>query len=331
MMKKFLAVFFARNLEFFRDKATFFWNIFFPVFMILGFAFAFSGDNTVSYKIGLIGKNYKAEGFYGYQHLQFINYDGSETALKKLAHHQIDMIIDTMTGKYYINSESANGYLAERILLSDTSLHLQKEMVTGQKIRNVDWFVPGVLGMNIVFGCLMGVGYVIIRYRKNGVLKRFKATPLHAYEFIIAQLFSRFFIVMFMSFIIYIGTNFILHFKMEGSYVDLILITSLAVLCHISLGLLFSTRIKSEEFGGGVINLLSWPMMFLSGIFFSLEGTPKVMQYASRIFPITHFIEGARKIMLDGVGLSGIMENLIVLIVATIIFLLLSAIFFKWE
>ena len=219
------------------------------------------------------------------------------------------MVLDLSDNNYYINSDDTNGYIVEKMLLSDQNQKLQKKTITGQKIRYVDWFVPGVIGMNIMFSCLMGVGFVIIRYRKNGVLKRFKATPLHAFEFITAQLFSRFFIVIFMSAVIFIGTNIFLHFKMDGSYLDLLLITIVAVFCHISLGLLFSTRIKSEEVASGVINIIVWPMMILSGIWFSLEGTPKAMRMTSRIFPITHFIEASRKIMLDGSNLMGVMDD----------------------
>ncbi len=330
-MKRFLAVFFARNLEFFRDTGTLLWNIFFPVILIFGFAFAFSGHNPVLYKIGTIGNVGKKPSFFQFKYIQFIPYDSMENAVKKLTHHQIDMVLDLDKNNYYINTDDPKGYIAERMLLSDKTENFQKKEVTGQIIRYIDWFVPGVIGLNIMFSCLMGVGYVITRYRKNGVLKRFKATPIHAYEFIIAQLFSRFFIVIFMTTIIYTGTNFFLHFRMEGSYLDLLIVTSAAILCHISLGLLFSTRFKSEELSGGLINILVWPMMFLSGIFFSLEGTPKIMQEASRFFPITHFLEAARKIMLDGANLAGVMNNLLVLIGATIVFLVISALIFKWE
>ena len=41
-----------------------------------------------------------------------------------------------------------------------------------------------------------GVGYVIVRYRKNGVLRRLKATPLKAHEFLLAQVFARLVILM---------------------------------------------------------------------------------------------------------------------------------------
>jgi len=330
-IKRFLAIFIARNLEFFRDTATFFWILLLPVFLIFGFAFAFSNPNPVSYKIGIVGKAPSDLAFLHYKYLQFIPYADDDAAIAKLTHRQVDMVLDFSTNSYYVNSGDANGYIVEKMLGSDQGERFKRQTVTGRLIRYIDWFVPGVIGMNIMFACVMGVGYVIVRYRKNGVLKRFKATPLRAFEFITAQLFSRFFIIAFMSIAIYIGTNIFLKFNMNGSYFDLTLITVLAILCHISIGLLFSTRIRSEEFAGGIINIVLWPMMFLSGIFFSPEGTPPLMQAASKLFPITHFLEASRKIMLDGVGLAGVADNVIVLAGTTIVFLFVSALLFKWE
>ncbi len=329
-MKRFIAVFFARNLEFIRDKGTFFWNLFFPILLIFGFAFAFSGNNDI-YKIGFIGKKNTNIEFLQYKYLKFIEYQSIDEAKKKLEHHQIDMLLNFTNNNYFINSEEPKGYIVEKMLMSDKTASFTKNIITGQRIRYVDWVVPGIIGMNIMFGCLLGVGFVIIRYRKNGVLKRFKATPLSAFEFISAQLFSRFFIMMCMCTVVFAGVDFFLHLKMEGSYLDLIIITAIAILCHISLGLLFSTRIKSEELGGGLINVLIFPMMFLSGIWFSLEGTPRIMQNASKIFPITHFIEAARKIMLDGADLLGVMNSLVTLITMTLVFLVIAAFIFKWE
>ncbi|MFC1570138.1 ABC transporter permease [bacterium] len=330
-MKRFFAIFKARNLEFFRDKGTFFWNLFFPLFLIFGLYFAFSGSKSVIYKVGTWGELDSTIAFTEYQYLQFVPYDDVEKAMTKLTHHQIDMVLNFETREYYINEDAANGYLIEKILLSDNSHQLQKRTTRGQKIRYIDWFVPGVIGMNIMFGCLMGVGFVIVRYRKNGVLKRFKATPLKAIEFIAAQMFSRYFIMAFMTVVLYTGTNIFLHYMMLGSYFDLIITTTIAIFCLISLGLLFSTRIKSEELAGGVLNLTVWPQMILSGIWFSLEGTPKAMQTVSQIFPVTHFLKAAREIMLDGATLIDVMDHLLILLVMTVVFLGIAAFIFKWE
>ena len=67
-----------------------------------------------------------------------------------------------------------------------------RQEVEGEEIRYVDWLIPGILSMNMMFSSLFGVGYVIVRYRKNGVLRRLKATPLKAYEFLMAQVLAAF-------------------------------------------------------------------------------------------------------------------------------------------
>ena len=66
-----------------------------------------------------------------------------------------------------------------------------REAVEGRQIRYVDWVLPGVIATNMMFSCLWGVGYVIVRYRKNGVLRRLQATPLTPFEFLSAQVVSR--------------------------------------------------------------------------------------------------------------------------------------------
>ena len=99
----------------------------------------------------------------------------------------------------------------------------ERQAVEGAEIRYVDWFLPGILGMNIMFACLFGVGFVIVRYRKNGFLKRLKATPLGAFQFSFAQLVSRLLLVMLVTTIVYTGCNIFIKFNMQHSYWDLLL------------------------------------------------------------------------------------------------------------
>jgi ABC-2 type transport system permease protein len=345
---RFWAVFVARNLEFFRDRSTLIFNLVLPIVLIFGFAFAFPGGGGTSFKIGTVGVAPAAGSaadiaFLHYKYLSFVPYDELARPLDRLAHHQIDMVIDFSKGEYYVNESSSNGYVLERMLggaggvaagaaaAPTTSPALAKRTVSGAPIRYVDWFVPGIIGINILLGSLSGVGFVIVRYRRNGVLKRFKATPLSAFEFVSAQVLSRFFIVAFISVFIFLGTDLFLHFRMAGSWALLALINALAILCMIALGLVFSSRIKSEEVAGGVMSLITWPMMILSGVFFSLEGTPRAMQVASRAFPITYYIEASRAVMLDGAGLAAIAGDLGVLAGMTLVFLAAAAALFKWE
>lgn len=337
-IKRFYAVFKARNIEFFRDRSSLGWNLIFPVLLLIGFSVIFSGDGRPAYKVGII--NSVTEGmaqaesaqdsFKNIRFIDYINYDTVELANKKLSHHTIDLVIDVSTSQYWVNNESSKSYLVEKIFNLPLKDYTRLETV-GKKIRYIDWVLPGILGMNMMFSCLFGVGYVIVRYRKNAVLKRLKATPLSAFEFVSAQLVSRLFIVLFISTVVYTGCNFLFDFLMLGSYFDLIVIGMLGAFCLISLGLLVASRSKSEELIGGLLNLTSWPMMMLSGVWFSLEGAPSALKTVADFLPLTHLVAGARQIITEGATLGDISYHITSLLVMSAIFLSLGAYFFSWN
>lgn len=337
-LRRIWAVFVARNMEFLRDRSALAWNFMFPLLVVFGFAFAFSGNHQNIFKVAVLGDASGAPGakaFLSTEHVQFIAVPEIEAALVKLKHHQIDMVLSLgEPAEYWVNSTSPKGYLLERILWgSDESgrAFIQKRTVEGGEIRYVDWLISGLLGMNMMFSALFGVGYVIVRYRKNGVLKRLKATPLRAFEFLTAQVLSRLILILLVSIIVFVGAHAVVHFTMLGSYLNLLLVTALGAMCLISLGLLVAARISSEELAGGVLNLLTWPMMFLSGVWFSLEGANPFIQKIAAIFPLTHMIDAMRAIMTEGAGLSEISGHLTVLAVATVTFLAIGSLSFKWE
>ncbi|MFZ4618455.1 MAG: ABC transporter permease, partial [Rectinemataceae bacterium] len=201
-MKQFAAMVYARTMEFVRDRGTFFWNLLFPVVLVFGFAFAFSGNSTL-FKVGTYGQAPAASDFARIEQSQFIAYDPAKAGeeqgrvLDRLRRHELDMVIDYGAGAYWINEKGRNASLLRRLVHADPSVTgFTERRVSGDPIRYVDWFVPGVIGMNMLFSCLSGVGFVIVRYRKNGVLKRLRATPVSALSFVSAQALSRFLIVM---------------------------------------------------------------------------------------------------------------------------------------
>ncbi len=335
-MKKFLAVLHARNMEFLRDRSALAWNLAMPFLLVFGLAFTFSGGNKDIYKIGIVGGLDRmvvvAPKLQSTKHLEFISYDDLNKGIEKVKHHQMDMLIDvTGAPKYWVNSTSPNGYLLERIVWGTEGNQFARQSVEGAEIRYVDWFLPGILGMNMMFACLFGVGFVIVRYRKNGFLKRLKATPLGAFQFLFAQLVSRLLLVMVITAIVYFGCNIFIKFNMQGSYWNLLLVNTLGAMCMISFGLLIAARTASEEFAGGILNIMTWPMMLLSGAWFSLEGAATWVQNIALIFPLTHMISASRAIMNEGATLSQVMADVWVLAVMSAIVLSIGAYIFKWE
>ena len=365
-MRKFAAMFKARTMEFVRDRGTFFWNLLFPIVLVFGFAFAFSGSNETMFKVGVIGspgQNADAVPFLDIDEIEFVRYDASqsgqsrEAVIERLRQHELDMVLDLENDEYYVNTESSSGPVLRRLLRASATpgaaagataeagggdgtegsalamgdTRFTERQVSGEPIRLVDWLVPGVIGMNMMFSCLFGVGFVIVRYRKNGVLKRLKATPVSAMNFVSAQAASRLVIAVATSVFVYVGTNAFLGFMMKGSYLDLFLVTVLAIICMISIGLVFASRLKSEELATGLMNLVTFPMIILSGVFFSLEGAPAILRGISKALPLTHFVEGARGIMLEGATFLEIAPHLLYLGGLTVALLFVASLMFRWE
>ncbi|MCP4125546.1 MAG: ABC transporter permease [Gammaproteobacteria bacterium] len=332
-LKRFLAAFIARNREFMRDRTAVSWNIVMPVLIVMGFAFAFTTGDSDLFKVGLYGTVEQAtpqqQQFLATQHIQFLEISDLEAAVTKVERHQLDMILDLTTSRYWVNQTSSEGYILERML--GESSDLERQSVSGDAIRYVDWLAPGVFGMNIMFASLFGVGYSIVRYRKNGVLKRLSATPLTALEFLTAQVASRLWLILLVTVLVYVSTNYIVGFRMYGSYLDLFLLLVAGTLCLISLGLIIAARMSSEEAANGLLNLIAMPMMVLSGVWFSLEGSSPIVQKFAQLLPLTHFNDAARAIMLDGASLLDVSGNLLALIGMTLVCMLAAAYTFRWE
>ena len=138
--------------------------------------------------------------------------------------------------------------------------------------------------MNMMFSCLFGVGYVVVRYRKNGFLKRLGATPLRSIEFVIAQVASRLLLILSITTFVYAGTRYFLDTRMEGSHLTLFIVAAVGATSLISLGLLVAARVTSEELAGGLLNIATWPMMMLSGVWFSLEAASPWIRDLANIF-----------------------------------------------
>ncbi len=280
--------------------------------------------------------------------IQLVPLEAIDAGIAKVARHQLDLLLELGEHPaYWVNPESASGALAERLVLgavasagesaagagagADAGTAPERRAAPGAALSYADWAVPGVLAMNLMFSSLWGVGWVVVRYRKNGVLRRLKATPLTPMEFLMAQILSRLLVVLSSSLVVYAGASLLLDFPMRGSYLALALIYVAGALCMISLGLIVSSRLRTEELADGLLNLMSWPMLLLSGVWFSMEGTSAAAQLMSRLMPLTYLVEGARAVMIDGAGLVEILPQLGLLLATALLLIGIAARLFRWE
>jgi ABC-type multidrug transport system permease subunit len=335
MMRRLGAVFYARNLEFLRDRTTVLWNFLFPIAVVVGMGLVFGSGARPLFEVGVLHQgaeiDFKAHPFLASRYVKFFTVTDEDAAVRKVSRHQIDLLIDLRAApRYWVNADSPKGYIVER-LLKESDPSIARQQVTGEAVRYVDWLLPGVIGMNMMFNCLFGVGYVVVRYRKSGYLKRLSATPLKAVEFISAQVLSRLMLTLTVTLVIYLLASYLVGFHMRGSYLLLLAVAALGAFSMIALSMFVVARFTSDELAAGVLNALTWPMMMLSGVFFSLESAPHWLQLAAKVLPLTQMLDAARSIMIDGAGPAAVVTPIAYLALTGFAFLMLGAWSFKWR
>jgi ABC-2 type transport system permease protein len=345
--KRMWALFVARNFEFIRDRAGFGWNILFPFLIVAGFGVIFSSDSREEFKLGIFSVKPSLmvieelkipEKLKAYDYIKIVAFETRDDAMDKLLHHKIDILVENSNQKlsYWVSDSSPKGYIMEKVVKESIipekifEAKIIKQQINGEQIRYIDWLFPGILGMNIMFSSLFGVGYVIVRYRRSGVLKRLKATPVTAFEYLAAQLVSRVLILLVTSFVVWFGCDLLFSFHMQGSYFDAFVVFLAGSVCLVCLGLVVACRGTSEELTNGFINFICWPMMFLSEVWFSIEGASPWVQSVAKVLPLTHFLSAVRKIINDGAALSDVSIEISILCVMSLVFLTIGSLLFSW-
>ena len=328
------ALFVARSKEFYRDRGALIWSLIFPACVVAAISFAFSGDDQKLFRVGVYqaGEQVASQPLLNEPYVIAVTYTDLDKALVRLRHHQLDLLLSTeQPNDYWVNANSSKGQVLEQLLKSKGHQAYSRQSVTGRQVRYVDWVIPGVLSMNVMFGALFGIGFVIVRYRKNGVLKRLQATPVTSLQFLTAQILSRLLLLMTAASIVYIGCNYFLNFIMLGSYVNLLLVAALGIFSMISLALIVASRTSSEELANGLLNFVSFPMLLLSEVWFSLDNAPQWLVTISNLFPLTHMVQAAREIMINGENLAAISHHLWILIAMSVVFMGIAAFMFRWN
>jgi ABC-2 type transport system permease protein len=340
-MNKLVALIGARNKEFYRDRAALIWTLLFPFIVLAGFTYGYSGRQEPLLRVRVAPAAALSDatlgGLAAVPGVEVKEADDEAAALKKLSRYELDLVVSVSAERLtYSRTDSDKGKLAERLLRDAAERAsprptLEARAIEGRRIRYADWLLPGLLAMNIMFGSMFGVGYVVVRYRKNGVLKRLRATPLSAFQFLLAQVLSRMLLTLVTSFLVLGGATVLIGFRVQGSWLDLALFLCVCSTSMISLGLIIAARIATEEVAEGLLNLMTWPMIFLSGIWFSLEGASAWVLSGAKLMPLTHVVDGLRAILIEGAGISQLVPQITVLMALSLAFLVIGSAIFRWR
>jgi ABC-2 type transport system permease protein len=117
----------------------------------------------------------------------------------------------------------------------------------------------------------------------------------------------------------------------RGSLVTLAIICLASTFAFGGLGLLIAARPRTVEAASGLMNLTMMPMWVLSGVFFSSENFPRVVQPLIKALPLTATIDALRGNMLRGTALGSLGPELLVLVIWMIGCFALALRLFRWR
>ena len=199
-----------------------------------------------------------------------------------------------------------------------------------QGTRYVDFLVPGLLGMTVMMAIMWGLSYTIIERRKGMMLRRMMATPIRKYNILIAHMTARLSMNILEGIILMLFAIFYFDMKIQGSWTALFLVFLAGNIAFTGIAILASSRTSKTEIGNAMVNLVTMPMMILSGIFFSYQNFPEWTIPFIEKLPLTMMADSFREIINEGAGIKDVIQNVFTLGIGGIVTFMVGLKLFKW-
>jgi len=369
-MKIYLALTVVSMKMYFRNRQALFWALFFPLLVMLIFGMmnfngynapsvgvhdeakseasrnlikALQGDEEEVLKVSIgtpekilhdlefgesraaiiIPKNY---GIPGELAVLQVTYDERYTQERAVISTVLKQVTDGLFKEY---AAVPDEYLVEN------SINVNESLIQGQGQGFKGWLIPGIAAMAIMQTGLFTVVFSLVRFKSQGVLRRLKATPIGAAHFLAGQLTTKAIVVVIQTYVLIIVGALALGVSVNtgrlGAWFDLTILALLGGALFIAMGLAISGWAKSEETAAPMANVISMPMMFLSGVFFPLSVMPEWLTRWSQYLPLTYLADGMRAITVEGATVITLGNELIGLTVWIIVVFAIATKTFRWE
>ena len=200
--------------------------------------------------------------------------------------------------------------------------NINSKMLYNPQMRSAYNFVPAIMGMLLMLICAMMTSISIVREKERGTMEVLLVSPVRPLMVIVAKAVPYLVLAFAILITILLMARFVLDVPLAGSLFWILAVSTLYILLALSLGLLISNVAKTQL----VALLLSamvllMPVVMLSGMLFPVESMPRVLQWIAAVVPPRYYIQAMRKLMIMGVGIGDVAQEVGVLALMTAILL----------
>ena len=239
------------------------------------------------------------------------------------------------SGKLKVESENANSN-AKQLSTFTFPLSTGKGIVPvisllyNPQLRGAYNFVPGVMGLILILICAMMTSVGIVKEKEIGTMEVLLVSPLKPVYIILAKATPYLLLSLVNIATILALSYFLLDVPINGSLFLLVGVSVLYALVALCLGLLISTIADTQQAAmliSAVVLML--PVILLSGMVFPIENMPEILQVISNIVPAKWYIIAVKDIMIKGLGLGSVLQEIGILSLMVVVLIGLSVKRFK--
>jgi len=330
----------VRFREFLREPEALFWVFAFPMLLAAGLGIAFRNRPAEVLRIAAVtpelAQSLRREKLLDVQQMEL------PSAQKSLRTGKVALIAEPGPGGavvYFYDDTNPEGRAAH--LLADQAIQraagrADPIATTDQLLREpgsryIDFLIPGLLGMNLMGSAIWSMGFAIVDARRKKLLKRLVASPMPRHYYLLSYLLSRILLlVVEVGALLGFGALFF-HVPVRGSLLDLAILCVLGSFSFCALGLLLASRAKTIEAASGLMNVVMMPMWIASGVFFSSQKFPDLMQPFIKVLPLTAVIDALRANILQGANLAQMAPQIGIIVFWMVLCFGLALKLFRWR
>ncbi len=206
-------------------------------------------------------------------------------------------------------------------------INLEPRFLFNPDLNSTRYLIPGLISMILIMTAVISIAMSIVREKERGTMEQINVSPLSSIELLVGKTIPYTIIALVIASLILFAGYLLFDVTIKGSVLLLFISTSIFLFASLNLGILISTVSDSQQVAFQLASLISLlPSFLLSGFVFPIESMPPVIQIFTNITPVKFFIIVLRDILLKGVGLEAFWQQLIYLLLFSLIFLGLAAI-----
>ncbi len=360
MKSRILVDFKATVLEFSRSPSAIFWTLAFPVILMLLFGAIYSGGGGGTYNLHVQDFDdspYSAaflEGMNGTGLVKIIVVDNTTDASQYISDNGLTSFLIIPAGfganlsaaenvslEFRMDSGSQAALTNYNVIKSvSEQMNLDVQNVTSlisldiaplvsDQFKFLDFFLPGVLALTIMNSTVNYMVFTIVEYRNRGIFRKMMTTPLKRPEWLASRILWQM-VLGFISLLLIMGIGvYLFDIAVTVNLMTLALILAGTAL-FTAMGMAVAGLIQDEQGAGALAGAITFPMMFLAGIFFPLEMMPEYLQTIAKAIPLTYLADGLRDSMIYG-NMAGAWFNLMVVSGLAVVFAALGTVLTRWK